>query len=276
MHSAKGVSVHANPRTGQDNPGLIRLSEWVGNCLDTIAPGFYYDARQFWSLSVEEIPRDSEDKLHEEDEKISQAGSRSENSRFELLAAKIIFGTFMIQEKMKNVKTSFPYLAFLGDVCYHEFLDGPHRRGQEYFLRRMHKLHTYVNAKIVFRVGSELLMFRAHDGHHYLPGGHLEYGEQPLAALQRELLEEMGYTLPAEPIALGAWTHVNDDEGTHRITVGYLLDLPAKPNFQWIATDSSEGFEEYVWVPATRIDDFAMNPRFRRLLHRAADFQTPS
>ncbi len=178
---------------------------------------------------------------------------------------------------MNIVKTSFPRLAFFYHVCYHKFLDGPHRRGQEYFLRRrMHKLHTYVNAKIVFRVGSELLMFRAHDGHHYLPGGHLEYGEQPLAALQRELLEEMGYTLPAEPIALGAWTHVNDDEGTHRITVGYLLDLPAKPNFQWIATDSSEGFEEYVWVSSTRIDDFAMNPRFRRLLHRAADFHRPA
>lgn len=134
----------------------------------------------------------------------------------------------------------------------------------------MNKLHTYVNTKIVFRVGTELLMFRAHDGHHYLPGGHLDYGEQPLQALQRELHEEMGYTLPSEPIPLGAWTHVDDAEGTHRITVGYLLDLPHKPNFQWIATDSSEGFEEYIWIPIAKIDEFAMNPRFRRLLRRAA------
>jgi 8-oxo-dGTP pyrophosphatase MutT (NUDIX family) len=184
---------------------------------------------------------------------------------------KIFFWDVHNTGKNEDCQDQFSPAGLFCNVCYDKFSGGPHRRGQEYFLRRrMNKLHTYVNAKIVFRVGSELLMFRAHDGHHYLPGGHLEYGEHPLAALQRELLEEMGYTLPAEPIALGAWTHVNDDEGTHRITVGYLLDLPSKPNFQWIATESSEGFEEYVWVPATRIDDFAMNPRFRKLLTLAA------
>lgn len=136
----------------------------------------------------------------------------------------------------------------------------------------MKKLHTYVNAKIVFRVGSDLLVFRARDGAHYLPGGHLDYGEHPLAALQRELMEEMGYALPAEPVTLGAWTHVNADEDSHRITVAYLLDLPSKPDFQWIANDSSEGFEEFVWIPTDQIDAVSINPRFRRLLRRAAAY----
>lgn len=135
----------------------------------------------------------------------------------------------------------------------------------------MKKLHTFVNAKIVFRVGNELLTFRSRDGGHYLPGGHLDHGEHPLDALKRELVEEMGYELPGEPVVLGAWTSVNDAEDLHRITIVYLLDLPSKPDFHWVATDSSEGFEAFVWIPADRIDEYAAKPKFRRLLHRAAE-----
>lgn len=135
----------------------------------------------------------------------------------------------------------------------------------------MKKLNTFVNTKIVFRSGGEVLVFRANDGHHYLPGGHLEYGEHSLDALQRELREEMAYELPAEPVALGAWTHVSSEDESHRITIAYLLDLPTKPDFQWIVPQSTEGFEEFVWVQPDQIDKIAINQGFRRLLRRAVD-----
>ena len=72
------------------------------------------------------------------------------------------------------------------------------------------------SAVVVDREGHVLLARRAVEpdrGKWDLPGGFLEEGEEPLAGLRRELLEETG--LEVEPLSfLGAWTDsYGDGEG---------------------------------------------------------------
>lgn len=71
------------------------------------------------------------------------------------------------------------------------------------------EIHHVVSAALV-RGGSEVLLVHRHPRRRYfpdvwdLPGGHVEPGEEPVAALARELREEIGVEvrdLPAEPAA---------------------------------------------------------------------------
>lgn len=134
----------------------------------------------------------------------------------------------------------------------------------------MKKLNTFVNVKIVFRAGDELLYFTSTDGHKNLPGGHLEHGEQPLAGLYREVKEELGYDLPAEPQALGAWTYVNDEQDVHRITIAYVYDLDRKVDFHWQGGPQDENFEAFVWVRADQIESQGFTPKLLEIMKRAA------
>lgn len=55
------------------------------------------------------------------------------------------------------------------------------------------KKEIEVCARLVILVGESILVCRATDKDHYfLPGGHVEYGEDISAALSREMVEELG------------------------------------------------------------------------------------
>lgn len=134
----------------------------------------------------------------------------------------------------------------------------------------MKKLNTFVNVKIVFRVGDELLYFTSTDGHKNLPGGHLEHGEQPLDGLYRELREELDYELPFEPRALGAWTHTDQERDLHRITIAYLHDLHDKVDFHWQGGPQDENFEAFVWIKTSDIEQQQFSPKLLEIMKRAS------
>ena len=91
----------------------------------------------------------------------------------------------------------------------------------------MSRLAHRVSVKIAFtnHAGDRVLLTRLHDGGYGLPGGHIEIGETPELALERELNEELGL-VSKQYIDSLMRTDFWRDTRTDRILLGYsaLLD----------------------------------------------------
>lgn len=76
-----------------------------------------------------------------------------------------------------------------------------------------------------------------------LPGGHIDYGEDIVAGLKREIAEEFGMT-----IAVGdpffAFTYINEVKGSYSIEVDYFASFVEDPNNVKL---NPEDHSEYGW-----------------------------
>jgi 8-oxo-dGTP diphosphatase len=83
-----------------------------------------------------------------------------------------------------------------------------------------------------------------------LPGGHIEYGEDMVAGLQREVLEEFGVHI-AVGDPFGCFTYSNDVKRSHSIEVIYFATfIDPIENIQINPEDHSE----YGWVAEDELD----------------------
>jgi 8-oxo-dGTP diphosphatase len=88
-----------------------------------------------------------------------------------------------------------------------------------------------------------------------IPGGHIDYGEDIVAGLKREIFEEFGMTISVgDPFA--SFTYTNPIKGSHSIEVIYFAEFtdPLK-NIQLHPDDHSE----YQWIAETEIDQIVDN-----------------
>lgn len=61
-------------------------------------------------------------------------------------------------------------------------------------------------------------------GVYEMPGGHIDYGEDIIDGLKREIMEELGMeTIIGEPFAV--FTYVNEIKGSHSIEVAYFANF---------------------------------------------------
>ncbi len=90
-------------------------------------------------------------------------------------------------------------------------------------------------------------------GTYELPGGHIEFGEDIVEGLKREVLEELNmHILVGEPF--NVFTYINELKGSHSIEVDYfaVFDGPIenlKPN-------PSE-HSEFLWISENELDKIA-------------------
>lgn len=76
-----------------------------------------------------------------------------------------------------------------------------------------------------------------------LPGGHIDYGEDIVAGLKREITEEFGMTVEVgDPFF--AFTYINEVKGSHSIEVDYFATFVEDPKH--IKLDP-EDHSEYGW-----------------------------
>lgn len=77
-----------------------------------------------------------------------------------------------------------------------------------------------------------------------LPGGHIDYGEELIDGLKREILEEFEVTIDVgDPFA--AFTYVNDIKGSHSVEVVYFAQF-TDPLESIVLHDDDHS--EFMWV----------------------------
>ncbi len=122
----------------------------------------------------------------------------------------------------------------------------------------MSKFH-YI-ARVIIREGNQVLLVRATGADNtFLPGGHVEFGETAVHALQREVNEEMGHALEVE-IFLGAVEHMwpADTLSNHEINLVFSGKLPGLDPGEFPI--SNEAHLELLWAPINLIDEYNLQP----------------
>ena len=123
-----------------------------------------------------------------------------------------------------------------------------------------------VCVKALFRCGEYVLYVKNPNGVRDIPGGHVEFGEDTMTALKRELKEELGYELTGEPVLYDVWTYLNDEKTAHRVNIIYLIDLPTRTPFYFV--EDQQG-AELVWLHKSEIREQHFLPAMEHYLLQA-------
>ena len=97
-----------------------------------------------------------------------------------------------------------------------------------------------------------LLMYYPHDDGFGLPGGHIDAGETPDVALERELREELGIAIDATPADFYMRYPRGSAVKDHKIILGYTAMVDGNIEIPDRACDGGE--ERPVWLDRAEIE----------------------
>lgn len=126
----------------------------------------------------------------------------------------------------------------------------------------LHK-HIKVSVKIVFCHKNKVLYYKTRKGIRDVPGGHVNFGECVLNALERELKEEINFSLTKKPKLVYVWDYFSKDKITHTIYIGYATKLPAMIRFRSKEYGDSIKF---VWLDKEEIKKQKFLPHMEKFL----------
>ena len=104
------------------------------------------------------------------------------------------------------------------------------------------KKYPNVTLKIILRYQGKILMFRHPNGAFDFPGGRMEWKESILGALNRELKEELRYSLKEKPELFSVWNYISKNGKRHSVMIYFIYPLYKKPKF------SSPEKVEILWL----------------------------
>lgn len=91
------------------------------------------------------------------------------------------------------------------------------------------KKYPNVTLKVIFRWKNEIMILKHKNGVFSFPGGRMEWGESIPQALNRELREELNYSLKSELELFDVWNYVSKNQVRHSVMIYFIQQLARKP-----------------------------------------------
>lgn len=89
--------------------------------------------------------------------------------------------------------------------------------------------HPIVAVVIIFKHKDRILLLKHKNGALKFPGGKMEMGESILRTLQRELKEELNYSLKKEPELFSIFNYISENKKEQTIFLNFIYPLSKKP-----------------------------------------------
>ena len=80
-----------------------------------------------------------------------------------------------------------------------------------------------VAQKLILRFQDKILVLKHPNGVISFPGGKIEFGESLFGALNRELKEELDFSLGSMPKLFDVWNYISSDKTTHSVFIYYRV-----------------------------------------------------
>jgi len=93
------------------------------------------------------------------------------------------------------------------------------------------KKYPNVTVAIIFRYKDKVLILKHRNGVFSFPGGRMNWGESILGALNRELKEELNYSLENKPKLFDVWNYISKNRRRHSVFIDYIYQFNKKPKF---------------------------------------------
>jgi ADP-ribose pyrophosphatase YjhB (NUDIX family) len=93
------------------------------------------------------------------------------------------------------------------------------------------KKYPNVAVKIIFRYKDEVAILKEKNGLFGFPGGRMEWGESIQDAINRELKEELNYSLEKEPELFDLFNYITKNRARHTVMINFICSLKTKPKF---------------------------------------------
>ena len=90
------------------------------------------------------------------------------------------------------------------------------------------KKYPNVTVTVIFRYKNKMLMLKHKSGVFSIPGGRMEWKESIFGALNRELKEELNYSLKTEPELFDIWNYISKNGRRHSVFIYFIHRLTKK------------------------------------------------
>jgi len=121
-----------------------------------------------------------------------------------------------------------------------------------------------ITVKAIIYKNNSFLLVQDHKGRWEMPGGKIDFGEDPKDTLRRELNEELGLLHIEIKDVVNVWTFsVSIEEGDYQFVV-VVFEVTSED----INIKKSDEHKECKWVPINEIDSLYMRDGYKESMHK--------